>query len=53
MHPVFERDQVLGVVQVSTKTGPLTDLLVRQLFTFLFLSLVAMIFGLLALFTGP
>jgi two-component system OmpR family sensor kinase len=48
LHPVFERGQVLGVVQVSTRTGPLTDLLLRQLFTFLFLSLVAMIFGLLA-----
>ncbi|MFX4262812.1 ATP-binding protein [Pelotomaculum propionicicum] len=48
LQPVFEHGQNLGIVQVSTKTGPLTDLLLRQLFTFLFLSLAAMIFGLLA-----
>lgn len=48
LHPVFERGQVLGVVQVSTMTGPLTELLLRQLFTFLFLSLIAMVVGLFA-----
>lgn len=39
--------QVFGVVQVSTLTGPLKELLIRQLLTFLFLSLIAMLFGLL------
>jgi two-component system OmpR family sensor kinase len=48
LQPVFERGQVLGVVQVSTMTGHLTELLIRQLFTFLFLSLIAMLFGLFA-----
>lgn len=48
LQPVFEHGQNLGIVQISTKTGPLTDLLIRQLLTFLFLSLIAMIFGLLA-----
>ncbi len=48
LQPVFERGQVLGLIQVSARTAPLTDLLIRQLFTFLFLSLLAMFFGLLA-----
>lgn len=48
LQPVFEHGQNLGIVQISTKTGPLTDLLVRQLFNFLFLSLIALIFGLIA-----
>ncbi len=39
---------VIGVVQASTLTGPLKELLVRQLFTFLFLSLIAMLFGLIS-----
>lgn len=47
LQPVFERGQVIGVVQVSTLTNPLKELLIRQLLTFLFLSLVAMLFGLL------
>ncbi|MEW6663318.1 MAG: sensor histidine kinase [Bacillota bacterium] len=38
---------LLGVVQVSTLTSPLKELLFRQLLTFLFLSLMAMLFGLL------
>jgi two-component system OmpR family sensor kinase len=38
---------VLGVVQVSTLTRPLKELLIRQLLTFLLLSLIAMLFGLL------
>ncbi|WP_338818486.1 sensor histidine kinase [Neomoorella thermoacetica] len=40
-------DMPLGVVQVSTLTRPLKELLIRQLFTFLLLSLMAMLFGLL------
>jgi len=47
LQPVFERGQVLGVIQASTLTNPLKELLVRQLFTFLLLSLAAMLFGLL------
>ncbi|MDI6710799.1 MAG: HAMP domain-containing protein [Bacillota bacterium] len=47
LHPVFDHGRPLGVVQVSTLTGPLKELLVRQLLTFSFLSLVAMLFGLL------
>ena len=39
--------QVLGIVQVSTLTSPLKELLIRQLFTFLLLSLIALLFGLL------
>jgi two-component system OmpR family sensor kinase len=39
--------QTLGLVQVSTMTGPLRELLIRQLLTFLFLAVVAMLFGLL------
>ena len=46
LQPVFERGQILGIVQVSTLTGPLKELLIRQLLTFLFLSLIAMLFGL-------
>lgn len=37
---------VLGVAQASTLTGPLKELLVRQLSIFLLLSLIAMLFGL-------
>lgn len=37
----------LGVAQISTPTGPLKELLIRQLITFLFLSLLALLFGLL------
>jgi len=47
LQPVFEHGQVLGVVQVSTLTSPLKELLIRQLLTFLFLSLIALLFGLL------
>lgn len=47
LQPVFERGQVLGVAQISTLTSPLKELLVRQLLTFLFLSLIAMLIGLL------
>ncbi|NOU98153.1 HAMP domain-containing protein [Paenibacillus sp. LMG 31456] len=40
--------QTLGLVQVTTMTLPLRELLIRQLLTFLFLAVVAMLFGLLA-----
>ncbi|RYD02383.1 hypothetical protein N752_23925 [Desulforamulus aquiferis] len=46
LQPVIERGQILGIVQISTLTGPLKELLIRQLLTFLFLSLTAMLFGL-------
>lgn len=39
--------KALGVVQISTLTLPLKELLIRQLLTFLVLSLFAMIMGLL------
>ncbi|TMV50909.1 HAMP domain-containing protein [Paenibacillus mesophilus] len=42
------RGRVLGVVQLSTSTAPLNDVAVRQLFTFISLSLLAMILGLLS-----
>ncbi|SHE78545.1 sensor histidine kinase [Desulforamulus putei] len=47
LQPVFDHGQALGVVQVSTLTSPLKELLIRQLLTFLFLSLIAMLIGLL------
>lgn len=46
MQPVL-RGQAQGIIQVSTLTGPLKELLLRQLFTFLILSFIAMLFGLL------
>jgi len=39
--------QLIGVVQVSTLTAPLKELLIRQLLTFLFLSLIAILVGVL------
>jgi two-component system OmpR family sensor kinase len=48
LQPVFERGQAIGVIQVSTLTHPLTELVVRLLLTFLFLSLIALLFALLA-----
>jgi two-component system OmpR family sensor kinase len=48
LQPVFERGQATGVMQVSTLTGPLTELALRLLLTFLFLSLIALLFALLA-----
>jgi two-component system OmpR family sensor kinase len=47
LHPVFASGQAFGVVQISTPTSPLKELLIRQLLTFLFLSLIAMLMGLL------
>ncbi len=43
-------EALMGVVQISTPTAPLKALLLRQLFTFLFLSLLALLLG-LALFS--
>lgn len=37
-----------GIIQISTPTAPLQELLLRQLFTFLLLSLAAMLVGLMA-----
>ncbi len=48
LQPVFERGQAIGVMQVSTMTGPLTELALHLLLTFLFLSLIALLFALLA-----
>lgn len=48
LQPVFDRGQVLGVVQISTLTSPLKELLIRQMFIFLALSVIAMLFGLFA-----
>ncbi len=45
--PVIEHGQLLGILQISTLTRPLEELLIRQLFTFLLLSLIAMLIGLL------
>jgi len=42
-----EFGKVLGVVEISTPTGPLKELLFRQLFTFFLLALAALLFGLL------
>ncbi|SFR16952.1 sensor histidine kinase [Desulfoscipio geothermicus] len=47
LQPVFDRGQVLGIVQAGTLTSPLKELLIRQLLIFLVLSLIAMLFGLL------
>ncbi|MCL4441255.1 MAG: HAMP domain-containing histidine kinase [Firmicutes bacterium] len=47
LQPVFASGQALGVVQISTLTSPLKELLIRQLLTFLLLSLIALLFGLL------
>jgi len=48
LQPIYTGpEDAFGVIQASTLTGPLKELLIRQLFTFLFLSLVAMLFGLL------
>lgn len=49
LQPVrFESGEIKGLVQISTPTGPLKDLLIGQLMAFLALSLIAMLFGLLA-----
>ncbi|MCO1604219.1 sensor histidine kinase [Desulfosporosinus nitroreducens] len=48
LQPIKIRDQLLGVVQVSLETKPLRDILTRQLLTFLLISLLALIGGMLA-----
>ncbi|BAF58217.1 MAG: HAMP domain-containing protein [Pelotomaculum sp.] len=48
LQPVMARNgKVIGITQAGTLTGPLKELLVRQLLVFLVLSLAAMFFGLL------
>ncbi|WP_028777236.1 sensor histidine kinase [Shimazuella kribbensis] len=37
--------EIMGLIQISTPTGPLKELLIRQLFTFLGLSFIAMLIG--------
>lgn len=47
-HQIRERSQgVQGLIQASTSTAPIKDLLLRQLFTFLLLSMTALVVGLL------
>lgn len=48
LQPIKARDQLVGVVQVSLSTKPLMDILARQLLTFLLVSLLALIGGMLA-----
>jgi len=48
LQPIKRRDQLLGVVQVSIDTKPLRDILTRQLLTFLLISLLALVGGMLA-----
>jgi two-component system OmpR family sensor kinase len=50
LQPIVLHGEVLGIVQVSTPTGPLKELLIRQLFTFLALSLMALLVGVLGFF---
>lgn len=47
LQPVLDHGQVLGIIQASTLTSPLKELLVRQLLIFLALSAAAMLVGLL------
>jgi two-component system, OmpR family, sensor kinase len=50
LHPTMERGRVRGLIQVSTSTKPLQDILISQSFTFVGLSLLALLLGLLAFF---
>lgn len=47
LQPVQTKGKTLGVVQFSTYAGPIRDVLVRQLATFMALSMLAMLAGLL------
>ncbi|MEB3100067.1 sensor histidine kinase [Ferviditalea candida] len=47
LQPVGKHGRPLGIVQVSTSTRPIKVVLIRQLFIFLILSLIAMVAGLL------
>lgn len=46
--PIRFQDRLLGIVQVSTSTGPLKDILIRQLITFISLATLALVIGLIA-----
>ncbi|TGE32233.1 HAMP domain-containing sensor histidine kinase [Desulfosporosinus sp. Sb-LF] len=48
LQPIQTKGQLLGVVQVDVSTKPLKDILTRQLLTFLSISLLALIGGMLA-----
>ncbi|MDD4170336.1 MAG: ATP-binding protein, partial [Desulfotomaculaceae bacterium] len=48
LQPVYLGQGFFGVIQASTLTGPLKELLVHQILMFLFLCLLALLFGLLA-----
>ncbi|HJV44339.1 MAG TPA: two-component sensor histidine kinase, partial [Bacillota bacterium] len=45
LQPIGHPGHQNGIAQISTITNPLKDLLMRQLFTFLGLSVIAMLFG--------
>lgn len=47
LHPVEAKGRLLGLVQVSTGTKPLKEVLLRQLVTFLALSTLALVVGLM------
>ncbi len=49
LQPIYKAPdhRLLGVVQISTWTHPITELLMRQLLIFLLLAIVALLFGLL------
>lgn len=49
-HPFMDRGKLRGLIQVSTSTQPLKDVLISQTVIFIGLSLVAMLLGLLAFF---
>lgn len=47
LQPIESRGHFIGVIQVSVSTKPLQDMLIRQLITFLSLSFLALIGGML------
>ncbi|WP_282935700.1 HAMP domain-containing sensor histidine kinase [Paenibacillus sp. RC67] len=47
LQPIVNRGKIYGLAQVNTGTAPLKDVLLLQLVTFMGLSLIALIFGLL------
>ncbi|MEW9105778.1 sensor histidine kinase [Paenibacillus sp.] len=49
LHPVLGPERTSGIVQISTPTAPLDDLLFGQTLTFLIVSAVAMILGIIVL----
>jgi two-component system OmpR family sensor kinase len=48
LQPIQTRGNSVGVIQVSVSTKPLKDILIKQLFVFLSLSLLALMGGMLA-----